>query len=88
MTPWVNRQQVTGPALHALVIGVSEYLFLPATNDEFPRDDKVTLGLTRLKTPAGRRVPVREMAERPLLASLGQGENGPVTPFSLAGRDG
>jgi len=50
--PWVNRQQVTGPALHALVIGVSEYAFLPATQDEFPRDDKVTLGLTKLKTPA------------------------------------
>jgi hypothetical protein len=49
---WVDRQEVDGPALHALLIGVSDYQFLPASQDEFPPEGKVTLGLTKLKTPA------------------------------------
>jgi len=52
MSLWIERQEVTGPALHALIIGVSDYARLPATSDEFPPIDTVTLGLTKLKTPA------------------------------------
>ena len=49
---WEERAAVTGPSLHALIVGVSDYEFLPASEAERPRKDKVTLNLTKLKTPA------------------------------------
>jgi hypothetical protein len=49
---WVSRDEIQGPAFHALIIGVSNYEFFPEATQGFPRRDKVTLGLTKLKTPA------------------------------------
>lgn len=50
--PWVDRRaEVSGPGLHALVIGVSDYQYLPAAG-QFPDLKKVTLGLTKVNIPA------------------------------------
>jgi hypothetical protein len=49
---WVDqRSQVTGPGLHALIIGVSDYEFLPKPN-QFPDDGRETFGLTKVNIPA------------------------------------
>lgn len=40
-----------GPGLHALVIGVSDYQFLPGPN-ELPKEGVETLGLTKVDIPA------------------------------------
>ena len=49
---WVDRKkEVNGAGLHALIIGVSDYEFLPGT-DEFPKPGVVTLGLTKVNIPA------------------------------------
>jgi len=49
---WIDRrQEVTGPGLHALIIGVSDYAFLPGPN-QFPQRGIVTLGLTKVNIPA------------------------------------
>jgi hypothetical protein len=49
---WVDRQkQVQGLGLHALIIGVSDYQFLPGPS-EFPDPNRVTLGLTKVNIPA------------------------------------
>jgi hypothetical protein len=50
--PWVDkREEVNGPGLHALIIGVSDYQFLPVQG-QFPDLKKVTLGLTKVNIPA------------------------------------
>jgi hypothetical protein len=49
---WVDRRnQVSGPGLHALIIGVSDYQFLPGSN-EFPPAGSITFGLTKVNIPA------------------------------------
>jgi hypothetical protein len=49
---WVDkRSQDSSPGLHALVIGVSDYQFLPNAN-QFPELNRVTFGLTKVNIPA------------------------------------
>src|SRR6266568_7670625 len=51
-SPWVDRKsKVAGAGLHALVIGVSDYQFLPAP-EKFPDPKRKTLGLTKVRIPA------------------------------------
>src|SRR6266852_8675172 len=47
---WEERQ-VSGPGLYALIVGVSDYEFLPEAGQS-PPSGRVTLGLKKLKTPA------------------------------------
>ena len=52
MSLWVDRRgEVKGSGLHALIIGVSDYEFLPAP-DQFPQPGRITLGLTKVNIPA------------------------------------
>lgn len=52
MSLWVDkRTEITGPGVHALIIGVSDYEFLPAPN-QFPQAGRVTFGLTKVNIPA------------------------------------
>jgi hypothetical protein len=52
MTLWIDRQaSVTGPGVHALVIGVSDYTYLPE-DGHLPERDRETLGLTKVDIPA------------------------------------
>lgn len=52
MALWVDRTaDVEGPGLHALVIGVSDYRFLPE-DGQFPDPKHFTLGLTKVSIPA------------------------------------
>lgn len=52
MNLWVDRRnQVNGVGLHALIIGVSDYTFLPGPN-QFPQPGVDTLGLTKVNIPA------------------------------------
>lgn len=49
---WVDRKStVHGAGLHALIIGVSDYQFLPAPG-QFPDPKHVTLGLTKVRIPS------------------------------------
>ena len=53
MTPWVDRPATAGAAAtHALVIGVSRYEFLPATDEAAAPTDRETFGLRQARTPA------------------------------------
>ena len=50
--PWLDkREEVRGSGLHALIIGVSDYQYLPAAN-QFPDLNRVTLGLSKVNIPA------------------------------------
>jgi Caspase domain len=49
---WIDRRgQVQGRGLHALIIGVSDYEFLPEPG-KFPDQNRETLGLSKVKIPA------------------------------------
>jgi hypothetical protein len=51
MKPWLERTDGQGPRTHTLVIGVSQYDFLP-DEGEPERTDRETFGLRQAKTPA------------------------------------
>jgi hypothetical protein len=52
MTLWIDRQgSVPGPGVRALIIGVSDYQFLPKEG-QLPERNRETLGLTKVDIPA------------------------------------
>ena len=51
MTAWLERNAGDLPGTHALVIGVSQYQFLPQDGQP-PPDDRDTFGLRQARTPA------------------------------------
>jgi|HubBroStandDraft_2_1064218.scaffolds.fasta_scaffold83546_1 hypothetical protein len=52
MAFWIDRQaSVPGPGVHALIIGVSDYTYLPEEG-QLPEIGRETLGLTKVDIPA------------------------------------